>query len=691
MKFDYRSWIPSLAVSAALLVVGVAEQSAQKKIEWVRLSSKDGNLPSPGGSNQQTGSQVADLDGDGVNDFVISFRKVAPALVWYRRHSSGWERYVIESEFLTVEAGGASFDLDGDGDLDLVFGNDAQGDKLWWWENPAPHFDSNVSWKRRLIKSGGARQHHDQVFADLKGAGRPQLVFWNQGAKTIFIADIPPAEKLKDQGATETWPMTAIFSGSAGERGDQSGGFKYPEGLSVADVDADGKLDLLGGNYWFKHEGGNRFQAIRIGDIGGRIEAGRFKRGKFPQVVVAPGDGSGPVKFYECKGDPLKTEDWTGRDLVGRDIVHGHTLDLGDINGDGHLDIFTAEMAKWTNKPDPADHPQATAWIFYGDGKGGFEKTELVVGHGWHEGRVADLDGDGDLDLLNKPYTWDTPRVDVWLNNGVGPRRAPVFKASGSFKGALALQLYSLREWFKKEGVPLTLARVRTMGFTSVEVAGTYGLTPRQFRSELDRAGLKAAGMHVNYNDLGGKIEQIIGDAKTIGVEYVGCASIPRKGQFTAEDAARAAEHFNTAGEKLNAAGLKFMYHPHGFEFVPTSNGRTLFDDLVAQTKPELVDFELDIFWAYHGGVDPAQLLARYPRRFALLHLKDMKPGTERNLTGRAPDESSVALGSGVIDVKAVLRAARRSRAKWFIIEEESPEPLVNVPAGLRFLEQVKY
>ncbi len=113
---------------------------------------------------------------------------------------------------------------------------------------------------------------------------------------------------------------------------------------------------------------------------------------------------------------------------ISGDIIHGHTLDLGDINGDGHLDIFTAEMSKWSNKPE-VDNPRATAWIFYGDGKGNFRKTELVVGHGWHEGRVADLDGDGDLDILNKPYTWDAPRVDVWLNGGTGPRlKAPVRK-----------------------------------------------------------------------------------------------------------------------------------------------------------------------------------------------------------------------------------------------------------------------
>jgi hypothetical protein len=90
---------------------------------------------------------------------------------------------------------------------------------------------------------------------------------------------------------------------------------------------------------------------------------------------------------------------------------------VGDINGDGHLDIFAAEMAKWTNTPVAKDHPEATAWILYGDGKGNFNATVLKTGDGWHEGKLGDFDGDGDLDILNKPYTWDAPRVDLWLNN----------------------------------------------------------------------------------------------------------------------------------------------------------------------------------------------------------------------------------------------------------------------------------
>src|SRR5882724_3816991 len=110
---------------------GLVEASG---LQWNHLSSKHGDLPTPGESTQQTGALVGDLDKDGVNDFVLSFRQKAPALVWYRKTKLGWDRYVIEKEYLTVEAGGAMFDVDGDGLPDLVFGADWQGGDVWWWK-----------------------------------------------------------------------------------------------------------------------------------------------------------------------------------------------------------------------------------------------------------------------------------------------------------------------------------------------------------------------------------------------------------------------------------------------------------------------------------------------------------------------------------------------------------------------------
>jgi hypothetical protein len=376
--------------------------------QWTHLSSRTKDLPVPGPSTEQTGALIADLDKDGTNDFILSFRKVAPALVWYRRHATGWDRYVIDTNYLTIEAGGAVYDIDGDGYPDLVFGGDWQSDTVWWWRNPAPKFDPSVPWERHVIKQGGATQHHDQAFGDFLGTGKPQLAFWNQGAKKIFLAEIPP-----DPRHAQSWPLTEIFSGEGGEAARE--GFKYPEGMSACDIDGDGKVDLLAGNFWLKHRGGKKFEAFRVGTIGGRILGARLKPGKYAQVVIAPGDGVGPLRWYECTGNPEVSQDWIGHDLLDRNMIHGHSLQIADIDGDGHLDIFAAEMAKWTEKAAQPDNPGATAWIFYGDGQGHFRKTVFAQGIGFHEAQVGDLNGDGKPDVLDKPYNWDAPRVDVWL------------------------------------------------------------------------------------------------------------------------------------------------------------------------------------------------------------------------------------------------------------------------------------
>src|SRR6266704_2914912 len=96
-------WIKFLLL---LLLVAISNGNAAD-LEWRHLSSSTGDLPIPGRSTQQTGALIADLANDGTNGFVLSFRQVAPALVWYRLTATGWDRYIIETNFLTVEAGGA--------------------------------------------------------------------------------------------------------------------------------------------------------------------------------------------------------------------------------------------------------------------------------------------------------------------------------------------------------------------------------------------------------------------------------------------------------------------------------------------------------------------------------------------------------------------------------------------------------
>ncbi len=676
-KSEPTPWLKNLAMTGALLLLA-SPALPTADIKWLHLSSVQGDLPvPPGGSKQQTGALIGDFDGDGIDEFILSFRQKPPALAWYRRTATGWDARAIEEQYLTVEAGGAAHDIDGDGDLDIVFGGDWQSDEVWWWENPAPDFDRKVPWKRHLVKKGGQNQHHDQVFGDFLGNGKSQLAFWNQRASTLFLAEIPA-----DSRTADAWRLTPILTNA------KPAGVPYIEGASAFDIDADGKVDILACDSWFKHTGGREFKRVQFADPGGLIFAGYFKPSKYPQIVVSPGDGSGPVRLYECAGHPENGADWKARELLPN-VTHGHSLQLGDVNRDGHLDIFAAEMAKWRDQQTDPDNPEATAWIFYGDGHGNLSKTELVRGQGWHEARLADLDGDGDLDLLNKPYTWEAPRVDVWMNNGTRKGAKGVGTGAG-FHGPVGLQLYSLRDIFKTN-VSLGLQFARNFGFREVELAGTYGMKPEQLRALLDRNGLKPIAAHFGYEQWAQDSERVLAEAKVLGVKYAGCAWIPHRAPFDEKKCRDAAEVFNRAGAAASRQGIRFFYHNHGYEFVKHGDG-TLFDLLVKETRPEVVAFEMDVFWTVHPGFDPVVMLRKYPNRWELFHIKDMKKGTPTGLlTGSADVRNDVAVGTGQIDVAAALKAAQGIGVKHYFIEDESPSVLEQIPRSLEFLSGLEW
>jgi hypothetical protein len=384
--------LPIYWLGCLIFVFVVSTSDAMfQSIEWTHLTSKNGGLPAPNGGLEQTATLILDVDRDGVNDFVIAERSQAPAVVWYRRNQTNWTKYIIDSAMVPVEAGGAFYDIDGDGDLDIVFGG-YPSNQVWWWENPYPNYQPNTPWTRRLIKNSGGLDSHDQIFGDFNGDGKTELVLWDQGVQTLFIASIPD-----DPRNATSWPLTAIYTYS---------GTKH-EGLAKIDVDGDGIEDIVGGGRWFKYNGGTSYTAniIDSGQTFTRAAAGQLKAGGRPEVVFVSGDGVGPLEWYEWNGSS-----WTGHDLLGFDVDHGHSLQVADINGDGSLDIFCAEMRLDGGNPD------AKMWIFYGDGQGHFTLSEVASGYGNHESKVGDLDGDGDLDILGKPFNWDTPRVDVWLN-----------------------------------------------------------------------------------------------------------------------------------------------------------------------------------------------------------------------------------------------------------------------------------
>jgi hypothetical protein len=379
-------------VSQALLLAATASATLGGDPAWTRKSSVTGDIPVPNEGKQQTCCVVADLDGDGIEDFVVGERTKTPSIVWYKCMDQRWMKHIIDNTPVKPEAGGVCFDVDADGDPDVVFGQDGSGADMWWWENPKPNFSK--PWKRRLIKQGGSRKHHDQTVGDYDGDGKIELVSWNQGAKQLLLFEVP-----EEPRQAKLWSSFPVFRWESGR---ELEGFPS----QPVDVDLDGQIDIVGGGRWFKHQGGTKYEAHVIDDKMRftQCAAGQLVEGGRPEIVFSPGDMDGNAKWFEWNGGTWKSHD------LGF-VVHGHTCEVRDINADGKMDIFVGEMGS------PGAGDRAKTYIWYGDGKGQVRKTIASHGQGIHEGLLSDLDGDDDLDILMKPYNHKSPRLDILLNS----------------------------------------------------------------------------------------------------------------------------------------------------------------------------------------------------------------------------------------------------------------------------------
>jgi sugar phosphate isomerase/epimerase len=260
-----------------------------------------------------------------------------------------------------------------------------------------------------------------------------------------------------------------------------------------------------------------------------------------------------------------------------------------------------------------------------------------------------------------------------------------------SFKGPIGLQLYSLRADFGKN-VDMALDEARDFGFKNVELAGTYNVPPEKFKAELEKRGLKAISGHFSYADYKSNPEKVAKEATELGLKYAGCAWADHKGAlYTMDDAKETVDVFNNAGKVLAKHGLKFFYHCHGFEFAP-NGGETFMDYLIKNTDPKYVTFEMDVFWVVHPGQDPVQWLEKYPGRWELMHVKDMRKGTETGRFDAKTDlKNDVAIGTGMMDWPAILKTAKKTGVKYYFIEDESPTVKDQIPVSLKYLSDVKF
>jgi sugar phosphate isomerase/epimerase len=250
------------------------------------------------------------------------------------------------------------------------------------------------------------------------------------------------------------------------------------------------------------------------------------------------------------------------------------------------------------------------------------------------------------------------------------------------------LQLYTVKDELAKD-FDGTLQKVAAIGYKEVEAAGFYNKTAAEFRKSIESAGLTLPAAHYSLEELLQGLDAKLAFAHELGLKYIVCSFpfVANPGRFhadkyyeeiragiTLDDWKWNADQFNKVGEKAKKAGMQFAYHNHNLEF-RKEKGLIAFDELLRQTDAKLVKMEMDIGWVASTGNDPAAYLEKYPNRFELLHVKDIRPGTPST---EGEGTGSTELGRGTIDWKKVFAAAKRASVKHYFIEQE--DPFLNMP-----------
>jgi len=256
------------------------------------------------------------------------------------------------------------------------------------------------------------------------------------------------------------------------------------------------------------------------------------------------------------------------------------------------------------------------------------------------------------------------------------------------YTAPFGVQAYTFRRSFPN-GVEATLDSIKRMGFTEIEGGGGK-LAPEEFKRLCNERGITIPSSGAGYDELVKDAAGVAAKTKALGATYLMCAWIPHeKGNFTLENAKKAVADFNAAGKILKENGITFCYHVHGYEFQPYEKG-TLLDYIIANTNPQYVSFEMDVLWTQFGGGDPVALLKKYGNRWKLMHLKDLRKGTPKDLTGGTSTENDVALGTGEIDIPGILREANKIGIKHFFIEDESSHVNEQVPQSIAYLKGLR-
>ena len=256
-------------------------------------------------------------------------------------------------------------------------------------------------------------------------------------------------------------------------------------------------------------------------------------------------------------------------------------------------------------------------------------------------------------------------------------------------KKDIYIQLYSVRDDIKADYTG-TIAAVAEMGYTGVEAAGYndgkfYDMSPADFKKSIEDAGMTVLSSHAgrpladpaadtNWEETWAWWDTAIQAHKEAGMKYLVVAWIPTP--KTLVDLQAYCDYFNQIGEKCNAAGIRFGYHNHNFEFTEIE-GEMMYDYMINNTDPDKVFYQMDVYWVGQGGQDPVAYMNKYPGRFEILHIKD-----------------ELEIGkSGQVDFEAIYNNAEVAGAKYMVVEVEryTGTPLDGVKESYDYLNNAEF